>query len=277
MNRTGTGPDPDRSDTGGTPAFSVFPLLFTDDPATLIALLEELGMVPLVTGGNGGYADLVAGGGGHVMVHPAASSATGSPAGETQLSTSVADLELAAAHLRAQGLEVRIWDEAYGRQGSVVGPHGEGVGLNEEQEDLYGYRAHDAGSADARLSVATVRPSSAGPPRERDIDFFAACGFAPVEAGDRWWQELRAPGGGSIGLHGPAPGEAVSRPSGEAGFEDVPLVRLGFSTSEDLDALAGRLLAAGYDARRVDAQGVSSVHVTDPDGRHLEVHPRAAR
>lgn len=276
MNRTGTGPDPDRSDPGGTPVFSVFPLRFTDDPAALIAFLEELGMAPVVTSGSGGYADLVAGGGGHVMVHPASLSATGSPGGETQLSTSVADLEPAAAHLRDQGLDVRTWDEAYGQQGSVVGPHGEAVGLNEEQEDLYGYLAHDAGTADARLSVTAVRPSSAGPVRERDVDFFAALGFVPVGAGDRWWQELRAPGGGSVGLHEPAPRESVSRPSGEVGFEDVPLVRLGFTTSEDLDALAARLLEAGYDARRADQQGVSSVHVTDPDGQHLEIHPRAA-
>lgn len=92
--------------------------------------------------------------------------------------------------------------------------------------------------------------------------------------GNRWWQELRAPGAGSIGLHSRATREAASRPSGEAGSRDIALVRLGFSTSEDLDELAARLRAVGYEARRVDQQGVSSVQMTDPDGQHLEVHAR---
>ena len=52
-------------------------------------------------------------------------------------------------------------------------------------------------------------------------------------------------------------------------------VRLGFETSQDLAELASRLRAAGHRAEVVDG-AVRSVHVTDPDGQHLEIHPRPA-
>ena len=50
-------------------------------------------------------------------------------------------------------------------------------------------------------------------------------------------------------------------------------VRLGFSTTEDLTALADRLTAAGYEARVVEGEGIRAVHVIDPDGVELEIHP----
>lgn len=89
----------------------------------------------------------------------------------------------------------------------------------------------------------------------------------------QWWQALSAPGAGTIGLHAPGgEDDRVSRPSGTE-FGDIALVRLGFETAEDLDALAARLRNAGHDARVVEDE-VRSVHVTDPDGKRLEIHPR---
>jgi hypothetical protein len=268
----GSGPDacPDAV------AFTVFPLRFTADPAALIAFLRTLGMSPVVTTEGDGFADLVAGGGGRVMVHGAASSAIGAPAGETQLSISVPEVDPAAERLRENGLEVVVWDESYGRQGNITGPHGEAVGLNEEQQDLYGYVGHDATVADPRLVVTAVRASEHGSERERDVAFFATLGFTPAGAGSAAWQALVSEGHGVIGLHAPAPGEAASRP-GDVGGADlrVSLVRLGFETTEDLGDLAARLIRAGYPARVVAQHGTRSVHLTDPDGQHLEIHPRS--
>ncbi|APX31500.1 hypothetical protein BH708_00750 [Brachybacterium sp. P6-10-X1] len=264
---------------GSAATVTVFPLRFTDDPAALIAFLCTLGMAPLITIEGEGFADLVAGGGGRVMVHAAAGSASLAPAGETQLSTAVASADAAAERLREAGLEVTVWDESYGRQGNITGPHGEAVGVNEDQEDHYGYLAHDGEGADERLSVTAVRASADGPERERDVAFFAALGFLPVDGGDRWYRALGNPGHGTIGLHEPADGEAAFRPGGDPGHPEleVSLVRLGFETTEDLDALAERLGAAGHPARVVVGRGVRSVHVTDPDGQQVEIHPRSRR
>lgn len=265
----------------GTPAaparpapFAVFPLRFTARPGEMIDFLCTLGMAPLITTEGNGFADLVAGGGGRVMIHGAASSATGAPAGETQLSTAVRSADAAAERLREEGLEVVVWDESYGRQGNITGPHGEAIGLNEDQSDPYGYVEHDGGGADPRLTVVVVRPSAAGGERERDVALFSALGFRPEGPGDESCTRLTSTGGGTIGLHQPEEGWRPARP-GDVGGADlqVSLVRLGFETTEDLAALAERLRAAGHPAELV-ASG--SVHVTDPDGQHLEIHPAPA-
>lgn len=256
--------------TTNVPTFTVLSLRFTDDPPALIRFLRTVGMAPAVTTESDGFAEMVAGGGGRVMVHNTAGAETGSAAGETHLCLSVPVVEEAAAHLHRAGHEVRVWDESYGKQGVLRGPRGEDIPLNELQHDLYGYRGHEGGEADERLRVTAVRPS-AGAERDRDIDFFSAAGFAAADDGNEWWLALAAPQAGLIGLHAPAAGESASRPTGTE-FGDVALVRLGFATTEDLDALAARLDEAGYDARRVDQHGTSAVHVTDPDGQHLEIH-----
>lgn len=260
-------------------AFTVFPLRFTADPAALITFLRTLGMAPLITTEGDGFADLVAGGGGRVMVHAAgAASATGAPAGETQLSTAVPSADAAAERLRSAGLEVAVWDESYGRQGNITGPHGEAIGINEDQEDHYGYLAHDGAGADQRLSVTAVRASAEGSERERDVAFFAALGFTPIDEGARGYRALTHSGHGSIGLHEPEGGEQAHRAGDDPGHPHlrVSLVRLGFETTEGLEDLAARLVTAGYAAEVIEQPGVRSVHVTDPDGQRLEIHPAPA-
>lgn len=254
--------------------FAVFPLRFTARPREMIDFLRVLGMSPLITTEDGAFADLLAGGGGRVMIHSAQGSATGAPAGETQLSTAVRSADAAAEQLREAGLEVIVWDESYGRQGNITGPHGEAIGLNEDQSDPYGYLAHDGASADPRLTVVAVRASAAGAEREKDIELFSALGFRPDGHGDKSWTRLTSAGGGTIGLHQPEEGWRAARP-GDVGGADllVSLVRLGFETTEDLSALAERLREAGHPAEIVDAGGLRAVHVIDPDGQHLEIHP----
>lgn len=268
-------PVPAHRATPDPSAFTVFPLRFTAKPRALIDFLRTVGMAPLLTSPSDQYAELVAGGGGRVMVHSASTSATGSPAGETQLSTVVRSTDAAAEQLREAGLEVTVWDEAYGRQGNITGPHGEAIGLNENQEDHYGYVAHDGAGADARLSVVAVRASAEGVERDRDVAFFGALGFVPADAGSPAYRALVSPGSGGVGLHAPAEGEVASRPGGDSAHPAlrVPLVRLGFTTTEDLGELAARLTDGGYPARVVEGGAVRSVHVADPDGQHLEIHP----
>ncbi|MDO5661745.1 MAG: hypothetical protein Q4G40_03535 [Brachybacterium sp.] len=256
--------------------FAVFPLRFSDDPAAMIEFLRLLGLRPAVTTEGDSFATLVAPGGGRVKGLSGGGGATRAAAGETQLCLAVEDTDSAAETLRAAGLEVRVWDETYGRQGLVIGPHGEGIALNEEQKDLYGYVGHDpAASGDQHdLTVSAVRASAEGTERQADVAFFGAAGFDPVGPGDEWWQALTAPGAGVIGLHAPSgAGEEISRATGTE-FGDIALVRLGAETDEDLEHLSARLTAAGHVARVVE-EDVRSVHVTDPDGQHLEIHPRS--
>lgn len=254
----------------GTPLFTVFPLRFTDDVPAMIAFLRTLGLERLVTAGDDAFGDLAAGAG-RVMLHSVAGAASGARPGDTDLCLAVPDADAAAAHLEEAGVEVSVWDESFGRQGRIDGPAGEGISLNEDQQDLYGYQGHDASGADARLAVVAVLASE---DPERDAAHLGHLGLAPVGPAAPGWQELRGPGrAGSIGLHAPLPGAPRTRATSSE-YGDALQVRLGFSTTEDLRSLADRLTAAGHEARVVEDEGMSAVHVTDPDGIALEIHPR---
>lgn len=253
------------------PGFTVFPLRFTRDPKALIAFLRTLGMASAITAGDDGFGDLVAGAG-RVMVHGVRGAESGAAHGDTDLCLAVPDAERAVEEITSVGIEVTVWDESYGKQGRLDGPAGEGVSLNEHQSDLYGYRGHDPSAADPRLSVTAVVMSD---DFDGDAAWFARLGFVAEEQGDQWWRELRGPGRtGTIGLHRPGPGDRRTRLTGSE-FGDCLQVRLGFTTDEALEELTERLAAAGHPARIVDAEGVRSVHVTDPDGLEIEIHPRA--
>lgn len=175
------------------PQFAIMPLRFSDQPAQMIAFLRTLGLADVVTTQGDNFAELVAGGGGRVLVHAAAGSETRAHSGTTDLCLMVDSADEAARVLIERGLDAEVWDESYGRQGAL------------------------------RLPGAEVE-------RARDV-------------------------GSELG------------PS--------LLVRLGLETSEDLTALAERLTAAGYEARVVEEHGLRAVHLTDPDGEHLEIHPRS--
>ncbi|MFC0674104.1 hypothetical protein [Brachybacterium hainanense] len=251
--------------------FHVYPLRFTAHPAAMITFLRTLGLAPQLTAGDGTFGELHAGAG-RVMVHSASGSEGGARSGDTDLCLAVPDTMAAAAELREAGLAVRTWDETYGKQGVVAGPAGESIGLNEDQEDTYGYEGHDPSGADPRLEVVAVLSSD---DFARDAAWFARFGFLPAGEGDEHWQALRGPGrAGTIGLHAPIAGDAGGRRTRGTGseFGSSLQVRLGFETSEDLEALARRLADAGYAAHLVEGAPARSVHVTDPDGTVIEVH-----
>ena len=264
------------------PPLAVHPLRFTADAPAMIAFLRALGMVPVVTAGADAFGQLVSGAG-QVMIHATSGADSGARAADTDLCLAVPETDAAAAALREGGFAVDVWDETYGRQGVLEGPVGERVALNETQRDLYGYEGHDPSGADPRLSVTAVLASD---DFDRDAAWAARLGFRAgsaaaadgtgSEGGIEWFRALRGPGSaGTIGLHRPAEGDRRVRATGTE-FGDMLQVRLGFETTEDLEQLAARLTAAGHPARVMTAPTARSVHVTDPDGEHLEIHPRPA-
>ncbi|MGP9537470.1 hypothetical protein ACT3SP_05635 [Brachybacterium sp. AOP43-C2-M15] len=265
------------------PPLTVYPLRFTADAPAMITFLRTLGMAPAVTAGEDSFGELVAGAG-RVMVHAVRGAESGASSGDTDLCFSVSETDAAAEALREAGLAVEVWDETYGRQGILAGPAGESASLNEEQRDLYGYRGHDTSAADPRLSVVAVLASD---DVERDTAWAALLGFAPDRsgpdgsgadaAGAEGFRALRGPDGtGVLGLHRPSEGDRRARSTGTE-FGDTLQVRLGFETTEDLEELAARLVAAGHPARVLERPGAHSVHVVDPDGLPVEIHHRPAR
>ncbi|MEZ0164883.1 VOC family protein [Kineococcus sp. LSe6-4] len=73
------------------------------------------------------------------------------------------------------------------------------------------------------------------------------------------WVSLEAAGGGEVGLHD----TGTAATPHEAGTTD-----LAFATTEPLETVAARLQEAGFPAR-IDGR---VLHVTDPDGRDVQVH-----
>ncbi len=252
------------------PRFDVMPLRFSSDPPGMIQFLRTLGLEPSRTTVGLGFGELRAGAG-RVMVHRAEGSDTRAQPGETQLClmTDSADdvLELAGA----AGFDVTVWDESYGRQAAVAGPYGEWMWINEEQTDLYGYQGYDATGFDDRLVVSAIRQS---PDFDADRAFFSIFGLSPLPGGNKEWEALRGTDtAGIIGLHHPAADSTVARLSDSEPLHRVPLVGLGFQTGEPLDPLCDRLVASGYDARVVVDRAATKVHVVDPDGLEIEIHP----
>src|SRR5699024_2163768 len=250
---------------------AVNPYRFSDDPPAMVDILEERGMRKAVTT-SGDWFGLLRAGAGWVGVHRASTEPGGSPAGQTQFVLLAGDARSAADLLEELGVPATVWDESYGRHAGVVDPAGGGVWINEHQADLYGYIGHD-GEADPGLSVTMVRASA---DREADRAFFARFGFVPEPGGNEWWQALRASEySGVIGLHKPMPGEVTHAAPPAPFAARTSTVRLGFQTSENLEALAERLDRPGYPARVVSGR-VTAVYVGLRNGCELEIYPPSA-
>ncbi|MEU4193720.1 VOC family protein [Kribbella sp. NPDC026611] len=182
------------------------PLRFTDDVAGMRVFLERLGLRARIESERGGWVDMVAGGGGMVALHDAASSSTGGRPGQTNLSFEADKIDELKDRLQEIGfVDATVFDEAYGRVLSVTAPDGVVIWVDERSDDLYGYKLHDA-SPDDRWSVTPYLTGM-------------------EEAG--WRRFLR-------GLRADA---AV-----RFGPSDEPFaVRLELTTTEDLDEVARRL------------------------------------
>lgn len=243
--------------------FSLVPYRFSDNPAGMTRFLEALGLRAANGAVDSNFARL-RGRSGTVAVHSAGGSATGAPAGETQLSFEVEDVQKAADVLAAAGLNPVTWDGSVGRHAGVREPRGGGVWINEVGD------AHDTAEAsDVDVIAVYYIPDFA-----TAAGFFAHLGFTSDGTGDEWWRALHgAERMGVIGLHrvDEAPPLRAASPHDPMGPPTT--IELGFETTEDLPKLAERLREAEYpDAVVADDHGLVRVLVTDPDGQRLEIH-----
>lgn len=229
----------------------------TNDPGALIAFYQVLGLRTRVDHEASGFTLMKAGDGWVAVIR----AHEGGAVAPTQLTLLTRSVDAAAAELRELGFEVREWDTAHGSHAAVTNPAGQEVWITQVQPELVGYQAHDD-PVTAPLVVVGVLYSN---DFARDREFFAHFGLEPVGEASEHWQALDGRRG-RVGLH--APGDGVESASSGPCAAD-----LGFETSEPLSDVLHRLHQAGFDdARMVEAEHLSAVHVTDPDGQEVQVH-----
>ncbi|MEV0285479.1 MULTISPECIES: VOC family protein [unclassified Kribbella] len=204
------------------------PLRFTADVDAMQAFLETLGLRARIESERGGWAVLLAGRGA-VSLHDAATSDTGGRPGQTRLTFVAEDIDELKTTLENAGYDdATIFDEAFGRVLSVAGPDGTKLWIDERSKDLYGYRELDA-QPDERLAVTPHLTVSDQPAWERLLGVLGVDQKVYFAAGDE------------------------------------PAVRLGLTTSEDLDDMLRRI---GAQATRTD----DGLEIVDPDGETVVVH-----
>lgn len=239
------------------PEFTVAAIRFTDDVDAMRGFLEQLGLATTIS--SPGWADLRAGRGA-VWLHSRGTVAAAQPNGATHLTGMVPDVDDLAERLTKAGLSPVVVDEAFGRSLTVIDPLGAEVLVQEEQDDTYGYDVHDA-KPDERLTVAAVRFTD---PQGTYGPFLERLGLTPEGHADEHYTAYSDDG--QVGLHKEEGADGYTTPT------DGADVHLGFTTTEDLDALADRLKAAGHDARITRDEFVSFVEVRDPDGHPIQIH-----
>lgn len=250
--------------------FTVFPLRFSLDPPAMAAFLQTLGLSQIIGQPQGSYA-VMAAASGRVQLH----ADSGPRAGRTDFGFEVADARAAADRLRELGLDVTVWDEAYGQHVGIRDYRGGGVTLSEEMTDAYGYQRtaqpRDPADIDVTAVYYTVAFGAARSWFERfgfRSEHPEAIAYDPLRAGER---------AGVIGLHA----VDTDPPLGSADADDpmapsAAAIHLGFETGQGLPALTERLRQAGYSDARI-AEDSSHLTVTDPDGCSIEVFPRSSQ
>ncbi|WP_110590501.1 VOC family protein [Microbacterium suaedae] len=168
---------------------------------------------------------------GSLAIHP---ETPGHPAGSVDLHLLVDDLDEAERALASFGVE-RTTMAGVGEMLTVS--HGVEITVS-------------IGSAANRDGALAVQPIWFTPEIETPRRILEALGLRPTIASDRGgWIELEADGGGLVGLH----------------RGDEPRVGLSFLWA-DVEGLAERLRAAGYDAAVVGEAFGRSVRFPNPDG-----------
>jgi hypothetical protein len=248
----------------------VRPVRFTDNIDPMRTFLEALGLRPRVESTQGGWIDMVAGGG-MVALHSARGSETQAPNGFTSLSFEADDVDTLAERLRTAGVpDVVVYDEAYGRVLECRDPLGDRFQVDERSDDLYGYRLHQPAGVASGLSVMPLRLTDPLGPYD---GFLAALGCERRGEPSEHFAAYTVGGGdhGLVGLHPPmdpadvgGTPEQLERPG--AGY-------LSFETSEDLGQVAERLGRAGFPAGVTHRERLGEVlSSTDADGLLIEVH-----
>ena len=226
------------------------PVRFTADVRAGQQFAELLGLASRVESERrGGWVDLVAGGGGMLALHDAATSATRQPSGRTTLSAECDDADALAERLRGNGYDdVTVYDEAYGRVLVVTDPNGAQVVVDQRGTDLHGYREHDTTAADPRCRVRVTVRSDDPEGYRRFADALGVGPFVDVVEGSPQRADSAGPDG--------APQLAA-------------VVELVLVTSEPLETVEARLRAAGHDDA-IEGDD-DALQVVDVDGVRLVV------
>jgi hypothetical protein len=207
------------------------PLRFTADVDAMRKFLETLGLRARIESERGGWAVMLAGRGA-VSLHDAATSDSQSPAGQTSLTFEAADIDALKVTLENAGYDdATIWDESFGRVLSATAPDGTKLWIDDRNPDLYGYKVHQT-RPDERWSVT---------PRLIGADQAA-------------WERLLDLLGTDQQVYF-SPGEQYA-------------VQLELTTTDDLNDVQERLVAAGYEATLTD----TGLEIVDPDGQRVVVH-----
>ena len=287
----------------------VCPYRFTSQAARVTDFYKLSGLEEVRRSGSG-YT-VLRGAAGYLAIHPTASARVGK-ATETHLSFMVPSVEKYLAQLPENVVNLVWWDEAWGQAAGIVDPAGGGIWINEWEHDLYGYEDRlaegaapaqeysDNGEGAEAVNKETAGSHSAGEaglPKaggrsgepvavevvmvrysydfDADRNFFAKLAFQSAAGACPEWEQMSASKqSGWIGLHYPNAGQQTVRKEDNNPVGDfVPLVSLSLQTTEDLQQLAHRLSEHGYPAQVVTDAAATKVHVTDPDGAALEIHP----
>lgn len=253
-----------------TRSYVIWPLRFSPDPAAMIDFYSRLGLHQALSHDSGTYASFD-GRGGSLGVHDAATTTAGAVEGHTGFNLATADIVAAAAELRGLGIEVRVWDETYGKQAVIIGRGGRAIGLNQtQQEDLYGgYHVHAADGVPS-LDVVAVH---ATPDMQGDAAWFEPFGFTAPSYEDPWWIGLRASDrSGVIGIHHGEVEDIGARPA-EDEFGPAFEIKIGFETHLPLAEEAAKLLSAGLEPELLADEPALRIVLTDPDGEEVQIHP----
>lgn len=240
------------------PHLSIALIRYTDDVPRMIEFLTALGLRLRTTSertdylGRTTYAAL-AGRSSRYVLH---ATTEAERAGRTNLAVGTDDLDGTVTALRAAGLPAAVWDEAFGRAGSVQTSRGDlWIDDTSPSSDSYGYRTHHE-----TPETVDVLPVVFSDTVKTDRELLTSLGLALHEERDgaQLWE---APAGGRLLLH-----PAHANPVDQHDWQVAP----GKHSDVDPDKLVKRLKRIGYSDARL-AEG--AVQVTDPDGQHVEVHP----
>lgn len=238
-----------------TALFYVHVVRYSRDVGAMEGFFRAVGLAA-----HGGEAVAFLGDTGRVDVRPP----TGDfHAGETYVNLLTESLEDAVDAANNAGADYLVWEEDDVHYAAIEGRSGEWIRV---EEGIAGsHTDHELG-----WGVSAIRPS---PDFARDRDFFADFGFSPGAGANEWFESLLGPmNAGTIGLHHAA--EDVPRFSAQEDPRNrLPYADIGLTTSDDLEETAQRLTEAGYPAGVVTAGTLTKVHVQDPDGIEIEIHP----
>ncbi|MCP2032676.1 hypothetical protein L1277_002786 [Okibacterium sp. HSC-33S16] len=246
------------------PRLSIALFRYTDDVPAMIEFLTVLGLRPPAISerterlGHSTYPPLA----GQSTRYVLRATTRAAEVGRTSLGLGTDDLDGTVEALRTSGGTIASWDTAFGRSGRVETTRGPlRIDDISSPSDLDGSHTDtERPERPERTEHVDVLPVLFSSTVATDRDVLTALSFTldDEREGAELWE---APAGGRLLLH---------RAHGDRVDQNDWTVAPGIHSDVNPDALVHRLSRIGYtDARLTEG----AVHVTDPDGQHVEVHP----